>query len=120
MQPPPRIYKLIDTHICEAAIWELSIPLVLDLCNLARVFVVEDVDLAVHDLLFTNALHNVACTQVHRNRVAGGCDFVMEALDLGEGSLEAIPLSWVLTTACCLGNRVFEDGLIIPQTKLWQ
>ena len=77
----------------------------------------EYVDLAVYDLLWAH-LHNVACTQVHRDWVAGGGDFVVEALDLGEGSLEAIPLSWVLSAPCGRGNRVYKDGLIIPQTKL--
>ena len=65
MQPPPRIDKLINTHICDGAIRELAIPLVLNLCDLARHLVIEDVDLAVDGLLFANALHDVAGAQVH-------------------------------------------------------
>ena len=114
VQPPPRIYKLIETHICETFIWELAIPLVFDFCNQARVFVVEYVDLAIYDLLHATDLHNVAGTQVHSDRVATGGNFVVEALDLGEGSLEAIPLSRVLSAPCGRGNWVYEGGLIIP------
>ena len=120
MQPPPRVHKLIDTHISEAIIWDFAIPQVLDFCNQARVFVVGYLDLAVYDLLYAKALRNVAGTQVHSDWVAGGGDFVVEALDLGEGSLEAIPLSRVLSTPCGRGNGVYKDGLIIPQTKLCQ
>ena len=50
MQPPPGIDKLIDTHILKGAIRELAIPLVLNLCDLSRRLVVEDVDLAVDGL----------------------------------------------------------------------
>lgn len=114
MQPPPGICKLIDTHILEGAVRELSIPLVLNLCDLARRLVIEDVDLAVDGLLFTDAFHDVASTQIHRNRVATGSDFVVEALDFREGSLETVPLRFVLLAAYGFGDRVFEDALIIP------
>ena len=60
MQPPPRAYEVVDTHILEGAVRELAVPLVLDLCDLARRFVVEDVDLAVDGLLFPDALDDVA------------------------------------------------------------
>ena len=81
MQPPPGVCELIDTHILEGAVRELAVPLVLDLCNLARCLVVEDVDLAVDGLLFPDALYDVAGTQVHGDWVAAGSDFVVEALD---------------------------------------
>ena len=81
MQPPPGIDKLINTHILKGAIGELAIPLILNLCDLARRLVVEDVDLAVDGLLFANAFYDVASTQVHSDWVTAGSDFVMEALD---------------------------------------
>lgn len=62
MQPPPGVCKLIDTYIHEGAIRELAIPLVLDLCDLACILVVKDVDLAVNGLLFADALYDVAGT----------------------------------------------------------
>ena len=114
MQPPPRIYKLIDTHFCDAIIWDITIPQVLDFCNQARIFVVVYIDLAIYDLLHATDLHDVAGTQVDSDWVATGGNFVVEALDLGEGSLEAIPLSRVLSAPSGRGNRVFKDGLIVP------
>ena len=114
MQPPPRVCKLIDTYILERAIREFAIPLILNLCDLARRFVVEDVDLAVDSLLFADALYDVAGTQVHTNWVATGCDFVVETLNFRKGSLEAIPLRFVLLATYGFGDRVFEDALIIP------
>ena len=113
MQPPPGARKLINTHILEGAIRELAIPLIFDLCNLAHV-INEDVDLAVNDLLFTDALYDVAGTQVHGDWVAGGSDFMMEALDLRKGSLEAVPLRFVSLAAFGYGDRVFEDGVVSP------
>ena len=114
MQPPPRIYKLIDTHILEAVIVATAIPQVVDFCDQARVFVVEYLNLAIYDFLHATDLHNVAGTQIHSDWVATGGNFVVEALDLGEGSLEAIPLSSVLSTPCGRSNRVYEGGLVIP------
>lgn len=105
---------MIETHILDRAIRELAIPLVLNLRDLAACFVVEDVDLAVNGLFFAYALHNVAGTQVHRDWVTGGCYFVVEALNFRKGSLEAIPLSFILLAAYGFGNRVFEDTLIAP------
>ena len=81
MQPPPGIHNLINTHILYGAIRQLAIPFVLHLCDLARCLVIEDVDLAVDGLLFADALHHIAGTQVHANWVAAGSDFVMEAFD---------------------------------------
>ena len=114
MQPPPRIRKLVDTHILEGAIRELAIPLVLDLCDFACRLVVEDVDLAVNGLLFTDALYDVASTQVHTNWVAAGGDFMVEALNFREGSLEAIPLRLVLLSPYGFGDRVLKDAFVIP------
>lgn len=114
MQPPPGVCKLIDTYIHEGAIRKLAIPLVLDLCDLACILVVKDVDLAVDGLLFADPLYDVAGTQVHSDGVAAGGDFVVEALDFRKGSLEAIPLSFVLLATFSYGDRVLEDTVIIP------
>lgn len=114
MHPPPGIDKLIDTHILDRAIRELAVPLVLNLCDLARHLVVEDVDLAVDGLFFANALHDVAGAQVHRNWITAGSYFMVETLDFRESGLEAIPLGFILLAAFGFGDRVFKDTLIIP------
>ena len=114
MQPPPGIDELIDTHILNGAVRELAVPLILNLCDLARRLVVEDVDLAVDGLLFANAFYDVAGTQVHRNWVTAGSDFVMQALDFRESGLEAIPLRFVLLATYGFGDWVFEDTLVVP------
>ena len=114
MQPPPGIDELIDTHILKGAIRELAIPLILNLCDLARRLVVENVDLAVDGLLFANAFYDIAGTQVHSNWVTAGSDFMMQALDFRKSGLEAIPLRFILLAADGFGNRVLEDTLVIP------
>ena len=114
MQPPPGIHNLINTHILYGAIRQLAVPFVLDLCDLARRLVVEDVDLAVDGLLFANTLHDIAGTHVHRDWVTAGCDFVMEALNLRKGSLETVPLRLVLLAAYGFGDGVLENTLVIP------
>ena len=114
MQPPPGIDKLIDTHILKRAIRELAIPLILNLCDLARRLVIEYVDLAVDGLLFANAFYDVAGTQVHSDWVTTGSDFVMQALDFRESSLEAIPLRFILLAAYGFGDGVLEDTLVVP------
>lgn len=120
MQPPPRAYEVVDTHILEGAVRELAVPFVFDLCDLARRLIVEDVDFAVDGLLFANTLHDIACTQVHGDWVAAGGDFVVEALDFREGGLQAVPLRFVLLAADGLGDGIFEDALIVPQLELLQ
>ena len=82
MEPPPGIDELIETHILQGAIRELAIPLILNLCDLPRRLVVENVDLAVDRLLFLNTLHDVAGPQVQSDWVASRRHFMMEALDL--------------------------------------
>ena len=114
MQPPPGIDKLIDTHILKGAVRELAIPLILNLCDLARRLVVEDVDLAVDGLLFANAFYDVAGTQVHSDWVTARSDFMMQALDFRESGLETIPLRFILLAAYGFGDRVLEDTLIVP------
>ena len=114
MQPPPGIDKLIDTHILKGAVRELAIPLVLNLCDLTRRLIIENVDLAVDGLLFTNAFYDVTGTQVHCNWVTAGSDFVMQALDFRKSGLETIPLRFILLAAYGFGDRVLEDTLIVP------
>ena len=114
MEPPPGICKLIDTHILEGAIRELAIPFILNLCDLSRRLVIEDVDPAIDGLLLADTLHDVASTQVHTDWIAARSDLVMETFDLGEGGLEAIPLRFELLSAHSFGDGVFEDTLVIP------
>lgn len=90
MYPPPRTKELANTYIREAAIWEIAIPLVLNLRDLAGRLVVEDLDLAVDDLLLADHLDDVASLQIHADGVTAVGDFVTEALDLLEGGLESI------------------------------
>ena len=114
MQPPPGIDKLIDTHILKGAIRELAVPLILNLCDLARRLVVENIDLAVDGLLFANAFYYVPGTQVQSDWIPAGSDFVVQALDFRKSSLEAIPLRFVLLAAYGFGDRVFEDTFVVP------
>ena len=90
MYPPPGTKQLLDTHILERAVRELTVPLVLYLCDLASRLVVEDQDLAIDDLLLAETLDNVAGLEVHTDGVAAISDFVMETLNLGEGRLQSI------------------------------
>lgn len=85
--PPWRHQLLERTHICERTIGQLPIPFILDFGDLARGLVVEDVDLAADSLLLVDAFYDVAGLEVHADRVAAVGDFVVEALDLGEGAL---------------------------------
>ena len=88
--PPPGTKQLLDTHILERAVRELTIPLVLHLCDLASRLVVEDQDLAVDDLLLAETLDNIAGLEVHADGVAAISDFVVETLNFREGRLQSI------------------------------
>ena len=90
--PPPGTEQLLDTHILERAVWELTIPLVLHFRDLASRLVVENQDLAIDDLLFAEALDNVAGLEVHTNGVAAISDFVVETFDFRKGGLQ--PVLW--------------------------
>ena len=70
MDPPPWIEQLVDTHICESAVRELAIPLVLNLRDLPAGFIIEDVDLAVDGLFFTDALDDIASSQIQADGIA--------------------------------------------------
>lgn len=111
---------MVETHILERAIWKLAVPLVFDLCDLASRFVVEDVDLTVNNLLFVYSLDDVASAHIHGNRVAAGCNFVVQAFNLGEGGLEAVPLGLILRAAFSFGNRIFEYPVVLPELELLQ
>ena len=87
MYPPPRTKQLLYTHILERAIRQLTIPLVLHLCDLACRLVVEDQNLAVDDLLFADTLDDVAGLEVHADGVATISNFVVKTLNFGEGGL---------------------------------
>ncbi len=84
MKPPPRTEELLDTYILEWAVWQLSVPLVFNLCNLPRDLVIVNKDLTVNGLLFPNALDDIAGAQGQTNWVPAVCDFVVEAFDFRE------------------------------------
>ena len=90
MYPPPQTEKLLNTHILETAIRQLSVPLILNLCNLPGCLVIEDVDFAVDGLFLADSFCNVAGLEVHLDGVAGTGNFVVEALDFFEGGLETV------------------------------
>ena len=90
MHPPPRTDKLANTHICETAIWQFAIPLIFNLRDFPRGFVVEDLDLAVDYLLLAYHFDDVAGLKVHADRIAGVGYLVAETLDLFESGLETI------------------------------
>ncbi len=81
--PPPGTYQLTKTYICECAIRNVSIPTVLNLVDLA-VFAGKDLDLGLNNLLATDALHLIACLEIHIDRIAGGGHAVGETLDFGK------------------------------------
>lgn len=84
------------------------------MCDLVRILVIEDIDLAIDGLLFAEELYHVAGTQVHGDWIAAGSDFVVEALDFREDLRETIPLSFVSLAAFGYGNGVFKSGVVIP------
>lgn len=87
MQPPPKAEQLTNTYIRERAIWQITIPLILNLGDLACTLVVVDLDLTRYDLLFANPLDYVPSLEIHVDRVAGRSNFVTQTLDLFEGCL---------------------------------
>ena len=120
MHPPPRVEQLIETHIFEARIRQFAIPLVLYLRNFGRSLVIEDLNLAVDDLLFADALHDIASTKIHLNGVAGGGDFMVQTLNFTEDGLQTVPLRLVLLAAFGFGDWVLEGSIICPKLKLFQ
>lgn len=68
----------------------MPIPLILNLRYLARSFIIKNVDFAGDGLFLADDLGHVAGFEVHLDGVAGAGDFVVEALDLFEGGLEAV------------------------------
>ena len=79
MHPPPGTNELWNTHIREAAIGKLPIPLVLYLCDLAAVFIVEDVDSTCNGLLLPNSFDDIAGLKIHADWIAAVDNFVVEA-----------------------------------------
>ena len=67
----------------------------------------------VNDLLFADAFDLVSVAEVHGNWVAGGGNIEGQALNFGEGGLEAVPLSLVLFAALGFGKWVGEDSVVL-------
>lgn len=81
--------RMCYTDLGESTLWELSIPLVCHLFDLA-LRVVLDGDDRVDGLLRTSALDLVPRGEVHLDGVAAASDLVAEALNLAECALEAV------------------------------
>lgn len=77
------------TYVADGAIGKLSVPLILDLLDLA-VLVKEDVDDRANGLLLADTGNNVSGLEVHRDGVTGRGDFVAKTLDLLEGCLKTV------------------------------
>ncbi len=105
---------MIDTHILDGAIRKLAVPFVFNFRDFAAGLIIEDVDLAVDGLLFANAFNDVTCAKVHSNGIAAGGNFVVKALDLRKGTLQTIPLRFVLLAADSLSDWVFESAFVVP------
>lgn len=128
---------MLNTYILERAVWQLATPLVLDLRDLSSVFVVEDINPALNGLFLLNAFGDIASRQIHADRVTSTDNFMMEPLDLREGSLKAVlnpfceqypsqiaveayPLWFELLASSGNGNIVLEYSVVIPQGQLLQ
>ncbi len=90
MHPPPRTEQLAETYINKTAIGQLAVPLVLNLRNLPRRLVVEDVDLAVNDLLLAEQLDDISRLEIHADGIAGVGDFMAKTFDFFKGTLKAV------------------------------
>jgi hypothetical protein len=97
-RPPARPHEVpIDTHIRDRGIGHLAVPLVLNFGDLVTLRV--DQNLGVDRRLLAETLDFVQGLHVQFNRIAVREDFVVLALDGGEGCLEAVLL---VVSACAL------------------
>lgn len=80
MKPPKRTAQLRETHLRNGTLGQLSVPLVLDLCDLA-IGAGVDVDNTLDDLLFADTLDYVASLKVHGNWISRAFHLVVETLD---------------------------------------
>ena len=68
-------------------------------------------------LLLAQPLHHISCLQIHLDRIAITFHLVVEALDLGEGGFETVPLGFVLGAAGGDGDGVGEGGVVGPELE---
>ena len=132
VKPPPGTEQLPETYILERAVREISVPFILNLCDLAGGLVVANDNLAADGLFLADALDDIAGLQVHVDGVTTIGDLMVQTLNLGECCLEAVlgmmlvtdsecgkasayPLRLGLLAACCYCKGVFECGVILPQ-----
>ena len=114
MQPPPLVKKLLDAHLGKRPVGQVPAPFILDFGDLARVFVVEDVDDAVDGLFLFDPFHDVARAHVQDNGVARRLHLVGQTFDLSEDGWQAVPLRLVLFASLGFCDRVFEYGRVLP------
>jgi hypothetical protein len=67
----------------------------------------------INNLFHADALDFISRKQIHDDGVSGASDGLVEALDGGEGLLEAVPLGLVLFAALGLGEGVGEGGVVL-------
>ena len=103
------------THIGNAALGQLAIPLVLNFADLVTVR--EDVDLALDNFFRSESLDLVSRLQIHHNGVACIRDLVTESLNLREGCLETVPLRFEFLAPGGSGDRVDELPIVFPELQ---
>jgi hypothetical protein len=108
-----------QTYIRNGAVGQLSIPLILDLLNLA-LRIQMDSNQTLDSLLLSNPLDNIPRLEVHQNRVPSVLDAVVQALDLAKRSLQPVPLRGVLVAAFGNGDVVGEGRVVAPERELRQ
>ena len=96
----------VPTYVADGRVGKLAVPLVLDQSDLAILDM--DVDLAVDQLLLTDALDLVEVAEVEGDGVAGARHQVGLALDLGEGGLETV--LWLCVSSGA-GLRHWRDSI---------
>lgn len=89
MKPPERTKQLRETHLRNGTLRQLSIPLVLDLCDLA-IGASVDVDNTLDDLLLADTFDHVASLEVHGDGVSRARHLVVQTLNFGEGGLKTV------------------------------
>jgi hypothetical protein len=112
IKPPPDRENFGPTCLRKSALWELTIPLVFNHSDLPRSIGVDAYD-AVNDLFLADAFDLVPVAQAHGYGVAGRNHVEGEALDFGEGGLEAVPLRLVLFAAFGFSEGVGEGRVVL-------
>ena len=112
-------YQGIKTYIRNRSIWQLSIPLILNLLYLPFAIKVNG-DNTANNLLLPNPLNHISCFQVHQYRVSRILHTMMLSLNRTERALQSIPLRLILLAALSDGDRIFKGCVVAPESELLQ